>query len=1368
MAERTSRTIQTVCPYCGVGCGLALRVEENHVVKVNGDTTHPANRGRLCAKGLTCAEALTAPGRLDAAFARADRAQPFSRTETTAAITLVAQRLRRIIDRHGPDAVAFYVSGQMSLEAQYLVNKLCKGFIGTNNIEANSRLCMSSAATGYTQSLGADGPPGSYQDIEHSQCFLVVGANMADCHPILFLRLLDQRQKTGAKIIVVDPRRTATAEKADLYLPIRPGTDLALLNGLLHLLARDGHVDHEFIRQHTQGWDELSALLEHYPPEQVTAITGIPEADLRQAARWIGEAPEWMSFWTMGLNQSTHGAWHTNALCNLHLATGKICRLGSGPFSLTGQPNAMGGREVGYLSHGLPGQRTVTNETDRRFMEALWRLQPGAIPAQPGPDAISLFRKLAEGAIKAVWIICTNPVASLPNRQQVIDGLTTAELVISQDVFFETETHRYADILLPGALWAEAEGVMVNSERTLTLMRKAVEPPGRALPDWQILAGVACEMGYTEAFAYENAAQVFAEIRQTWNPHTGYDLRGVDYARLRQEPVQWPCPPDAPARNPIRYRSGQNKQLRFPTDSGKAQFLARPYLPPDELPDAQYPFVLNTGRLPHQWHTLTKTGKIPALNKLNPAPLVELHPDDATRLGITNGETVVIRSRRGQARLPVVVTPRGQPGVCFTPFHWNDCFGEQLAINAVTHDAVDAASRQPELKYCAVRLEKEQSVSTAPRVTLASPSDTKLVSAPADYTPHVETLRAFLGLHESVPVQLKPEEKHYLSGFFTGVQLQPVQTFAQAPVVPDTAPFAPERRLWLNGVLAGVFSRAPVPTPVPPVEWETNRAPSPTVTILHASQTGNAESVARQCDQRLTAAGFSVKQLCMTEYQLAELSKDTTLLLITSTYGDGETPDAARTFWHELSQEAAPRLPHLRYAVLALGDANYAQFCQCGKNFDARLAELGAASLLPRVDCDVDFQEQAERWITDAMAVLCAGDAPPAGTVTSCSTTSITASIAPAHDRTQPFLASLLVNRRLNGPGSRKETRHYELSLAGSGLRYEAGDALGVWPTNCPDLVEEILMRLRLCGEAVVSIPGVGDRPLREALLRHYEIACLSTGMLQAMAERSGDAAFQQLLTSDHRADLRHFLWGRQFADLLEAYPRVHFTAAELTTLLRKLQPRLYSLSSSPKAHGDHAHLTVRTVRYTCAGRMRKGMSSTFLADRAETAPVPVFIQHSPAFHPPTDPTTAMIMIGPGTGIAPFRGFLSERRIIGATGRNWLFFGEQCAATDFYYQDELTAWRKDGLLTRLDVAFSRDQTEKIYVQHRLLQHGAELWGWLQDGAWLYVCGDASHMAKDVHAALEHIATRHGGLSEEHARMYLQQLASERRYLRDVY
>ena len=768
---------------------MVLYANKDRIVKVEGDRSHPANFGKLCTKGANCAITVASDDRLAYAHARSLREEAPARVPLDEAIRTTAQRLRAIIELHGPHAVALYVSGQLSLEAQYLANKIAKGFIGTNNIDSNSRLCMSSAASGYKLSLGADGPPGSYQDFEHADCFFVIGANMAECHPILFLRLLEARKKRQAKLIVVDPRQTPTGVKADLHLAIEPGTDLALLNGLLHLFVENGHIDQEFIARYTEGWGPMPEFLQEYTPGRVSELTGLREEDIRMAARWMGEAGELMSLWTMGLNQSTHGTWNTNAVCNLHLATGKICRPGSGPFSLTGQPNAMGGREVGYLSQGLPGQRVVTSAADRAFVETLWGVAPGTIKAEPGLDAVHLFKKLQTGEVKAVWIIGTNPVASMPRRASVIDALQAAPLVIVQDVYHPTETSRYADILLPGAVWAEADGVMINSERTVTLMQKAVEPPGEACADWDIIARVARAMGFTTGFNYASASEVFDEIRQSANPKTGYDLRGMSYERLRRTAMQWPCGPEEKAGHAIRYltppdpaRPEARPAIHFPTESGKAHFFARPHLPPAEMPDEEFPFILTNGRCAHQWHTMTKTAKSPALNKLNPAAFLEIHPEDAGPLGLREGDRVEVKSRRGRAIYPARVTDKIRPGCCFAPIHWNDLFGEDLAINAATSEAVDPISKQPEFKFCAVQLVR-LSAPIAPAITALD--DDAFTPAQRAY------LSAFVAALAARGVQLAPLDSPVASPF-TEPQLARLSTiFTTAATHSGDAPALP-------------------------------------------------------------------------------------------------------------------------------------------------------------------------------------------------------------------------------------------------------------------------------------------------------------------------------------------------------------------------------------------------------------------------------------------------------------------------------------------------------------------------------------------------------------------------------------------------
>lgn len=1339
----TSSEVRSVCPYCGVGCGIVMSVANGKVSKVSGDKLHPSNFGRLCTKGLTAHVPLSAAGRMEDAFVRQQRSQEPARTGLDHAIEQTAQRLKGIIDQHGPDAVALYVSGQMSLEAQYLANKLAKGFIRTRHIESNSRLCMASAGSGYKLSLGADGPPGSYQDFEKADVFLVIGANMADCHPILFLRLLD-RVKAGARLIVVDPRRTATADKADLFLQVRPGSDMALLNGLLHLLHRNGHTAPDFIVRHTEGWDEMPDFLEDYSPDRVAAITGLAEADIRQAAEWIGTAGEWMSCWTMGLNQSIHGTWHSNALCNLHLATGAICRPGSGPFSLTGQPNAMGGREMGYMGPGLPGQRSALVEADRAFVEGQWGLAPGSLRSEGGEGTVALFEQMKAGEVKACWIICSNPVASVANRQQVIEGLRQAELVITQDAFLDTETNRYADILLPAALWAEGEGVMINSERNLTLMPQAVEPPGQSLPDWQIIARVACAMGYADAFDYPDAEAVYEEIRRFWNPATGYDLRGIGYPELRRSPRQWPCAPGREAdRSPLRYLNdgssqpllcdaqGQRPALAFPTPSGKARFFARPWLPAPELPDADYPLVLNTGRVQHQWHTLTKTGKVPALNKLEPGPFVELHPEDAERLGIRDKDQVAIRSRRGQALLPARVSDRVMPGNCFAPFHWNDVFGEHLAINAVTCDAVDPLSLQPAFKHCAVALERVAGERIDALDLGAAPHTSEPAAVPT------ATLSRLLGLDTLPAPVLAEEERHYLQGFLLGLDQARI---GGVPSLPANAPLAATRRLFVDGLLAGLYAQA-APTQVE----------VPRHQVLWASQTGNGEALAERCADHLRSAGLAVQLNCMEAVTPRQLQGAASVVMIASTFGDGDAPDTATAFWSALQGEEGAHCANLPYAVLALGDSSYDQFCGFGRKLDQRLAELGGRRLLQRVDCEPDFDEAFANWLEALLPELGTAAAP---------TPASEASPPLAYGKQQPWAATLLENRVLNAPGASKETRQLVFDLSGSGFTYEAGDALGVWPRNCPALVEELLTLMRLDGQTQVELKGQRAMPLAAALEQHLEIARVTPQQLQVFSLRA--PALQRLLEPEHKAELQGWLWGRQLADVLREHPQ----DLPLTTwldLLKPLQPRLYSISSSPLAHPDQVHLTVSTVRYG----QRKGVSSTFLADRAQALKVEIFPQVSKHFRLPEDDSAPVIMVGPGTGVAPFRAFLEEREGRGASGDNWLFFGEQYAASDFYYKDQLLAWEAAGHL-RLDTAFSRDQAEKIYVQQRLREQGADVWRWLEAGAYFYVCGDAQRMAKDVDAALREVVAVHGEMSTEAADAYVEALSKAKRYRRDVY
>lgn len=583
------------------------------------------------------------------------------------------------------------------------------------------------------------------------------------------------------------------------------------------------------------------------------------------------------------------------------------------------------------------------------------------------------------------------------------------------------------------------------------------------------------------------------------------------------------------------------------------------------------------------------------------------------------------------------------------------------------------------------------------------------------------------------------------------------------PFIPESAPFDATQRLWLNGYMAGLLAGkyfVPAGTDSPSTRVA---PPSVPLLILFGSQTGTAEKLAKEIAKESKAHGCHARVVDAAQHATVEWGREANVLVVTSTYGDGDMPDNAQAFWEWLQTDAARALAHLNFSVLALGDSSYEHFCGAGQKIDARLEALGAKRVHPRADCDVDYEAKAKTWREGVWGVISlAGSSVPAeGTPTP---------VEPASNevfsRTNPFPARLLVNRKLNAEGSEKETRHFELSLEGSGLRYEAGDALGVYPTNCPALVEDLLQAIGSNGEEAVSAPG-GELPFRKALANTFDITKPSPELLRRIAE--GNSVLRALLAPEHKDDLWKWLRGREVLDLLLLAPDFKFSPAELVALLRPLAPRLYSIASSPKTHAGQAHLTVNIVRHHSHGRPRKGVTSTFLADRVgEQTHVPVFVQTSHSFRLPADGHRPVVMVGPGTGVAPFRAFLHERRAVGATGRNWLFFGEQRAAADFYYREELEQMLADGALTKLSTAFSRDQPQKIYVQHRMLEHAAELWAWLQDGAHLYVCGDAARMAKDVDDALHKIIEAAGHKNTNDAKAYVLKLKAEKRYQRDVY
>jgi sulfite reductase (NADPH) flavoprotein alpha-component len=585
-----------------------------------------------------------------------------------------------------------------------------------------------------------------------------------------------------------------------------------------------------------------------------------------------------------------------------------------------------------------------------------------------------------------------------------------------------------------------------------------------------------------------------------------------------------------------------------------------------------------------------------------------------------------------------------------------------------------------------------------------------------------------------------------------------VDSMKPIPFIPDTAPFSSEQRLWLNGYMAGLLAGKNYLAASG--SGTEKSVPTVPLLILFGSQTGTSEKIARQIAKESKAFGCNSRVVDASAHATVDWTKETNMLIVTSTYGDGDMPDNAQNFWEWLQTDNAKSLAHLKFSVLALGDTNYENFCAAGRKIDEHLEKLGAKRIHPRTDCDVDYEAKAKEWTSSVLAIFAPSKSGALISPLKVET------IADGWSKTKPFPARLITNRKLNSDGSQKDTRHFEISLEGSGLNYETGDALGVWPTNCPELVGEVLYACGFSGDEMVKIFGV-ELPLRSALIEKLDIGRPAPELLQHFAKKN--SSLQDLLAPERKENLKNWLWGRGVIDLVAENSAVKCSVAEFAALLKPLQPRLYSISSSPKAHSGQVHLTVNVVRYDSLGRARKGVASAFLADRvgAETS-VPIFIQTSHGFRLPGDGHVPVIMVGPGTGIAPFRAFLHERRASGAIGGNWLFFGEQRVATDFYYRDELEKMFSDGHLTKLCTAFSRDQTEKIYVQHRMLENTAELWSWLDTGAHFYVCGDASRMAKDVDEALHKVIEAGGGKTEDEAKAYVAKMKSDKRYQRDVY
>ncbi len=710
------RETKSTCPYCGVGCGVVIQSHGTQISGVRGDPDHPANFGRLCTKGqslhLTAAPQVTEQTRLLTPQWRAVRGQAPQALNWEAATDMAASRLAAIVRDHGPDALGLYISGQLLTEDYYVFNKLAKGLLGTNNIDSNSRLCMSSAVAGYKMTLGADAPPACYDDIAQAQCLFIAGSNAAWAHPILFRRIEDARRaRPDLKMIVVDPRRTDTADMADLHLQIQPGTDVMLFHGLLHLMLREGWTQPDYIAAHTTGFEALQALVADHTPEHVAQICGVNTQDLLTAARWFANSPATLSLYCQGLNQSSNGTAKNAALINLHLATAQIGKPGAGPLSLTGQPNAMGGREVGGMANLLSAHRDLGNPQHRAEVAALWGV--AHVPAKPGLTAVEMFEAAADGQIKALWIACTNPAQSMPDQKTVRRALERAEFVIVQEAFETAATCELADLLLPATTWGEKEGTVTNSERRISRVRAAVPPSGQARHDWQI----ACSIGQRLALALDRPRDArlldYTSAQAIWNEHRestrgrDLDITGLSYAQLEEAPAQWPQAEGMPSGQARLYTDG-----RFATPDGHARFAAVRWEPVSEERVSQFPFSLTTGRLRDQWHGMTRTGNVGRLFAHSPEPCVQLHPQDLQRLGLQDGDLAQVRSKRGSLVLPVQATEQVAPLQAFIAMHWGpevlsgrDAQGQPgLGVNVLTTSSFCPSSKQPELKHAAVQI----------------------------------------------------------------------------------------------------------------------------------------------------------------------------------------------------------------------------------------------------------------------------------------------------------------------------------------------------------------------------------------------------------------------------------------------------------------------------------------------------------------------------------------------------------------------------------------------------------------------------------------------------------------------------------------
>ena len=694
--------VKTTCSYCGVGCGIIVKKDANNTVFVEGDKDHPVNKGMLCSKGMNLHYvANDISDRILYPEMRWSRSHPRERVSWDDALDRAAGVFKSIIKKHGPDSVAFYVSGQSLTEEYYIANKLTKGFIGTNNIDTNSRLCMSSAVVGYKKTFGEDSVPISYDDIELADTFLITGANPAWCHPILFRRIEKRKEENpDVQVIVIDPRKTDSANFADIHLQLLPGTDVVLYNAIGRCLYKRGLIDEDFINNHTEGFEDYKDLIFKTSLKQASKLCGVPERDIQKAADTIGLSKGFISMWAMGLNQSVVGTDKNVSLLNLSLITGQVGKPGAGPFSLTGQPNAMGGREVGGMANLLAVHKDLGNEEHRREVAQFWGVDK--ISPKPGLTATEMFDALESGKLKAVWIACTNPLVSLPNLNRVEKAMKNAKFVVVQEISHKSDTVAFADLVLPAAGWLEKEGTMTNSERRISYLPKEIEPPGEARPDVEIFCDFAQRMGF-RGFNFNSSEEIYDEY-VSMTKGTNIDVSFLNYDRLKNEGTfQWPVPEH---RHPGTPRLFEDK--KFYTPSQKAQFNLPSTIENTSVkPNEDFPLILTTGRVRDQWHTMTKTGKVSRLKTHYPTPVLEIHPVDAFLNKVKDNDITEINSENGVVRVRAKITDTIKKGVVFLPMHWGKQLQSDLnRANNLTNTLVDPISKEPDLKFTRVSVLK--------------------------------------------------------------------------------------------------------------------------------------------------------------------------------------------------------------------------------------------------------------------------------------------------------------------------------------------------------------------------------------------------------------------------------------------------------------------------------------------------------------------------------------------------------------------------------------------------------------------------------------------------------------------------------------